>query len=354
MFPLHLSEAEISVINIERKTHNSALIRDRLNVLYQLHNGFSRSDCALIVGCHVNSVSNYIKMYKQGGLTLLKQLNYGYPKHELQDTFEKVDEVLKQCNCNTVSDAQELLREHFSYNRSKEAVRQLLHRLGYKRRKVGCFPGKVNNFDAWQKQQDAFVEKLYTLIQAAENKEVDLVFSDAVHFVYGKFNSYTWSKTPQYASSGHGRYRINVYGAYDVVTNQVYSMYNLSYINAEFIVEYLNWLRSEIYQNLNRQLYFILDNARYQHCDYVKRQAEKLNITLEFLPAYSPNLNLIERLWKYLKNILAKQYHQNKMSFKEAIVSVLNSLGNQQHQEKLWSLLNPIFQRFEKSQILSL
>jgi len=57
--------------------------------------------------------------------------------------------------------------------------------------------------------------------------------------------------------------------------------------------------------------------------------------------------------WKYLKSLLAKQYHQDKTSFKEAIVAVLNSLGNQQHQEKIWSLLNPIFQRFEKTQIFT-
>jgi len=263
MFSLHLSEAEISVINIERKTHKSALIRDRLHVLYHLHNGFSRADCALIVGCHLNSVNNYIKMYKQGGLNLIKQLNYGHPKHELQDKFEKVDELLRQSNCSTVSDVQELLRNHFNYKRSKEAVRQLLHYLGFKRRRLGTFPGKINNFDNWQEQQDTFIEKLGTLIQSAENRKIDLVFSDAVHFVYGKFNTYSWSKTPQYSPSGHGRYRVNVYGAYDVVTNQVYSMYNEDYINAEFIVEYLNWLRTKIYQNLNRPLYFILDNARH-------------------------------------------------------------------------------------------
>ena len=53
--------------------------------------------------------------------------------------------------------------------------------------------------------------------------------------------------------SGHGRYRVNVYGAYDVATNQVYSMYNEGYVDANFIVE-LNWLRQEIYQHQDRPL----------------------------------------------------------------------------------------------------
>jgi len=353
MLSLNLSEAEIHSVNMERKTHNNKLIRDRLNVLYLVHNGFSRGDCALIVDCHINSVTNYIKLYNTGGLDLVKKLNYGHSKHELADNFEKVDKVLEHSNCTTVADSQEILRQKFDYNRSKEAVRQLLHRLGFKRRKVGTFPGKVDNFDKWHQEQEAFIEKLHDLIQLAENQKIDLVFSDAAHFVYGKFSSYVWGKKPQYASSGHGRYRVNVYGAYDVVSNQVYSMYNEGYINAEFIVDYLNWLRKEIYTDLNRPLHLVLDNARYQHCNYVKEQAKEHNIVLEFLPAYSPNLNLIERLWKYLKGILGKQYHDNKNSFQQAIVELLESLDNQQHQEKIWSLLNPIFQRFEKSQILT-
>src|SRR5208337_996899 len=45
----------------------------------------------------------------------------------------------------------------------------------------------------------------------------------------------------------------------------------------------------------------VLDNARYQHNAAVKALASQLGITLLFLPSYSPNLNLIERLWKFTK-----------------------------------------------------
>jgi len=45
----------------------------------------------------------------------------------------------------------------------------------------------------------------------------------------------------------------------------------------------------------------IMDNARYQRCNKVIEQAEVLGINILFLPPYSPNLNLIERLWKFTK-----------------------------------------------------
>lgn len=353
MLPFSLSQTDADCVNIERKTHSNRLIRDRMYVLHLLHMGFKRGECARIVGCHANSVTTYIKMYQTGGLAAIRALHYSYPRHELETMYDQVEAIIERSNCSTISDVSEVLRTHFLYDRTNEAVRQLLLKLGFKRRKTGTFPGKAKDFEAWQTKQDNFIEKIYSLIEKADNESIDLLFGDAAHFVYGKFNAYSWGKNVRYSPSGHGRYRINVYGVYDVVTNQVYSMYNEGYIDAEFMVEYFEWLREQVYKNRQRPLHIILDNARYQHCQYVKECAKGLNIILEFLPGYSPNLNLIERLWKYMKKILAKQYHYSKETFEKAIFDLLRSLNLSTHQDNLWTLLNPLFQRFEKSQILT-
>ena len=351
MLPFNLSQADVDSVNIERKTHPSEIVRDRMLVLHLLQLGFTHSQSALIVGCHPNSVTNYIKMYNSGGLDRIRALHYGREQHELIDQYAQVEQVLGQSTFSTLSDAAHILSRQFAYNRSKEAVRQLLHRLGFKRRKTGTFPGKIKNFEQWEVKQKAFIAKIYRWIEKSDNQEIDLIFGDAAHFVYGKFSAYCWSKSPRYVPSGHGRYRINVYGGYDLGNNAVYSMYNEGYIDAEFMIEYFQWLRKEVYPNQKRPIYFILDNARYQHCKAVKQQAEKINISLKFLPGYSPHLNLIERLWKYLKKILGSQYHACKTSFQNAIVNLLNSLGEEKHQTKLWTLMNPKFQQFVKSQI---
>ncbi len=352
MLPFSLSETDTDIVNIERKTHKSPLVRDRMYVLHLLNMGYTRQQSAPIVGCHPNSVTNYVKLYNRGGLDAVRPLGYNYSHHELSPVYEQVGEALAQAECTTVDEARQTLRSKFGYHRSKEAVRRLLHHLGFKRRKTGTFPGKIDDFAAWQAKQQAFIGTLGRLIDQANGEELDLVFGDAAHFVYGKFSSFHWGKEPKYKPSGHGRYRINVYGVYDIMTNQVYTMYNEGYVNADFMIEYLGWLRSECYTDQERPLHLILDNARYQHCQYVKECAKKLTIKLEFLPGYSPNLNVIERLWKYLKKIVGKQYHADKASFENAIVRLLASLGNDIHQEKLWTLLKPVFQCYEKSQIL--
>ena len=97
----------------------------------------------------------------------------------------------------------------------------------------------------------------------------------------------------------------------------------------------------------------VLDNARYQRCRIVEELAVQLGIELLFLPPYSPNLNLIERLWKFTKKqCLAAQYYENFAAFKGAMAGFLGT-GYERHAEELQSLLTLNFQRFEKAQSMA-
>lgn len=98
----------------------------------------------------------------------------------------------------------------------------------------------------------------------------------------------------------------------------------------------------------------MLDNVRYQKCNIVKNLAQSLNIELLFLPAYSPNLNLIERLWKFVKKqCLYSKYYEDFDSFKNSIMDCLEKTHTIYRQE-LDSLLTLKFQTFKKSQFLAL
>ena len=91
-----------------------------------------------------------------------------------------------------------------------------------------------------------------------------------------------------------------------------------------------------------------MDNARYQKCKLVMNLALELNIKLVFLPSYSPNLNIIERLWKFIrKKVLYGKYYENFKLFKNGISSCLNLINQGQYQEELKTLLNLKFQTFQ-------
>jgi transposase len=95
-----------------------------------------------------------------------------------------------------------------------------------------------------------------------------------------------------------------------------------------------------------------LDNARYQKCALVMELAQALKIELLYLTVYSPNLNLIERLWKFVKKqCLYSIYYADFNAFKEAISSCLNQCHTT-HKQELESLLTLRFQSFKKVKVV--
>ena len=178
-----------------------------------------------------------------------------------------------------------------------------------------------------------------------------VVFVDAAHFVFGSFLGYLWCVVRRWVKGASGRQRVNVLGALNAVTHQLTTVSNESYINAECVCDLLRKLRR---QYRCRPLSVFLDNARYQRCRLVQEFAEQLHIELLFLPAYSPNLNLIERFWKFVKKqCLYSKYYPDYAAFRDAILSCIQH-AHRNHQPQLNSLLALNFQSFEEAQLLTL
>ena len=352
MLPLNLSRADIETIKKEKNLHTCPSVRTRLLVLWMLHLGFRHSDVALAVDCHANSVTNIVRMYNSDGLQRIIRVPCGTIKHTLTDQFDQVRAKLKTATIHKLQQARQWLADNFDYHGSKESTRRLLHRLGFRPLKVNPFPGNSKKLEEWLANQDRWIEHLEELHDKARNGSIDMAFCDAAHFVYGKFCSFMWTDEPKYKSTGSGRQRLNVYGAYDPITGRVLTNYGEGTVDAEYIVEFLKWLRKHHYLCKEKKLHLMMDNARYQHCRFVKEEAEKLNIELEFQPSYSPNLNLIERVWKYIKGLLGRSYYSTKDEFFGAVTAILEATDQPVHQEKFATLLTMKFQTYEKSQIL--
>jgi transposase len=159
------------------------------------------------------------------------------------------------------------------------------------------------------------------------------------------FLGFLWCFTRIFIQAPSGRQRFNVLAALHAITHQLITVTNDDYINAASVAELLYKIRSAFPDDL---ITLVLDNARYQHCRVIIDLAASLNIELLFLPPYSPNLNLIERLWKFVKKeCLYAKYYDSFSAFKQAITACLAETQGR-HQLKLNSLLTLKFQTFKK------
>ena len=175
---------------------------------------------------------------------------------------------------------------------------------------------------------------------------------DAAHFVHGAFLGMIWCFVKLFVKSPSGRQRFNVLGALNAVTHQLITITNETYINSTSVCELLEKIVS-IELKHTKPITLILDNAKYQKCKLVQERALELGIELLFLPSYSPNLNLIERLWKFVKSeCLNCRYYESFSEFRGSISSFLDNLDNQK--TKLDSLLTFNFQSFSNTLISQL
>jgi transposase len=196
-----------------------------------------------------------------------------------------------------------------------------------------------------QEQAEFLDEELMPRLEQAKRGKRTVLFVDAAHFVFGPFLGYLWCLARLFVPGPSGRKRYNVLAALDAVTRRVIRVSNHAYINAESVCALL---REVAAAGLKRPVTLVLDNARYQKCAVVKALAGSLGIELLYLPSYSPNLNLIERLWKFVKKeCLGCRVLPTYEAFTQAIDDCLANL-NTRYRHQMKTLLNLEFQLFDE------
>ena len=235
--------------------------------------------------------------------------------------LKEIEETLiKEIERNEYHSAQEIadmIEEEHGLKVSLGTVRNLLKKNGIKRLKCGSLPSKADVVE----QREFYEGTLKPLMERAKRNEIVLSFVDAAHFVMGcDFLGYIYGKTRRFVKTASGRKRYNVLGALNFVTKKMTTVVNDTYITSTEICLLLIELASEY---AGKTIHLVLDNARYQKCALVQDTAHRLGIVLVYVPPYSPNLNLIERLWKFTKAKLRTKYYHDFDGFKQKINSIL-------------------------------
>jgi transposase len=238
--------------------------------------------------------------------------------------------------CHSAKEVVALVRQQFDQEYSERGMQKLLGRLDLSFQKVRLVPGKAD-----VEAQKAFVEQ-YWKLRAELGPKDRLYFMDGVHPMYNVHPGYGWAPRGQrpILPSNSGRRRYNILGAYCPLDGEYLDEQTTDSLNAETVIRLGEKIRCA--HPDGEQLIILCDNVRYHHARLVREHFAGTHVEFFFLPAYSPNLNLIERLWKFLKAKVLSQYYETFEQFVKAIKDFLANLDR--YADELASLLTEEFE----------
>jgi transposase len=343
MIKLNFSTEDIDQLQKYSFSHHHPFVRRKALSLLLKSKGVPHKKICDTVGICGNTFCKYCKGYRNKGIEFVKEINFYKPESCLK-TFEQViRDYFQQSPPTSINQACLEIGDLTDMYLKPTQMRSYVKKLGVRYRKVCGIPAKVDT-----EQQRLFKEqKLDPRLEEAKAGNRTVYFVDAAHFVLGAFLGFLWSLSRVLVKTPSGRQRFNVLGALNAITKELLTVTNDTYITSIQVCELLRIIaKSSIIP-----ITIVLDNAKYQRCKLVMNLAEELGIELLFLPPYSPNLNLIERVWKFVKKrCLSSLYYPDFASFREAISSFVNQM-HKTHKNDLHSLLALNFQLFDQDQV---
>lgn len=338
--PLTLPESEIKDLQTQYKQERDRRIAERILciILYAQDHHLKEIKRILLVG--IRTLKKWIQTYTTEGIEGLRQWGYKGQGCDLRDEqWAEVEEELERKPYRYAKQVVAFVKERFGIEYSERGMQALLRRKGYRHIKVRLVPGKVD--EDKQREQQEFIEGYFKL--KAELGPKDRIYHvDAAHPTHNVKISYVWTKKGERRRmrSNSGRKRYNILGAYCPLDQEYIDIRSTDNVNGATLQQLIDEIRAR-HPDAER-IILILDNARYNHAKIVRAHVEGTNVALEFLPSYSPNLNLIERLWRFLKGKVMTTYHESFEKFVDEIDKVLDNLD--EYADELASLMT---ERFE-------
>ena len=137
---IRLTEEQQRVVNEERSVHPNPRIREKMLVLWLLHNGLTRQNAAKIARVSRATVQRYVAAFREGGLKGLRQWNPNRPVSEMAGYRELIRESFEKQPVHTVAEACERIFRLTGLRRGPSQVRKFLKDLGLKFQRVRVIP----------------------------------------------------------------------------------------------------------------------------------------------------------------------------------------------------------------------
>lgn len=334
-----LSEKQIAALRFTHKSIKDKKLADRVKAILYLHYGFSYEETAKLLLLDEVTLRRYFQKFQKKDIEGLLECHYHGGKSQL--TTAQREDIERYLVFHTLTTAQQV-RDHIfkTYGKTYSiiGITKLLHRMGFAYKKPKIVPGNVSLV-----LQQEFLKR-YKSIKETLGKNDQIYFSDATHPTHNTKPSYGWIKKGKandvFIKSNSGRKRLNILGALNIGSKKTVVIEKET-IDAEAIIALL---KTVVENQPHGKVYMVFDNAKYHHAKIVNNWfLNHPRFKPVFLPSYSPNLNIIERLWRFFhQKVTNNRYFATFKEFKEVTMQFFNNL--QQYKQELDSLLTENFQ----------
>jgi transposase len=351
MKPIVLTAEQRKIIERRRKETLDRRIYQRLTAILAIAAGKTRAEVAALLGISLSQLGEWLRVFRNEGLEALGEIhNKGDPGNL---TASQIAQLKAQVSTGCFRNSGQIrlwIETTFSVRYSSTGIKDLLKRIGVSYHKVSGFLWKAD-----PDKQHAFVKRVGRHKHAAKRPNAPQTrryYVDACHPVWGLDLVYScWLLLGQrfLVGMGSGRKRLNILGAY-CPDHHEYIDYRLTRdnINGAQFVNFLRLLRSLHPQTERFVLY--VDGARYYDNPVVKEWLQRHpEFHLSQIPAYSPNVNLIERLWKFLRAKALCKWHKTFEDMQAAVSEVLEHLED--YRGELQTLMTEKFHIIAKQDI---
>ena len=316
---------------------------DRVKAILMLDSGLSYDEIAEYLLLDDSTVRRFYQTFVLYGVDELMSDDYKGGVARLTSTEEKALKLhLTEVVYPTTKAICAYVEEEFDAEFTIGGMRHLLRRLGFRYIKPKTVPGKAD-----AEKQAAFIDE-YGKIKENLGENDKIYFADACHPVHQAVADYGWMPRgkPRQLKTNSERGRVNLNGAVELTELDVV-MRQEKTVDSAAVIRLLKQLENR--HPSASAIYFICDNARYYTSKEVKDFTAGSRVKMLYLPAYSPNLNPTERLWKYFRRrVMANIYRPTCAEFQRDCAEFFRTIRHRK--DELRSLLTDNFERFEPSQ----
>lgn len=316
------TEKMLKRIYKESKYHQ---VRARAHCLILSFQGITIKQLMAIFGVSRKTIHNWLTSWEDEKLVGL----YNKPGRGRKPIFKhSQQEQIKEWVNESPKNLKKVLikvEKEWEINVSKQTIKRILKKNNYRWKRMRR--GLAGKSVSWE--YELKIERLNELKEQEKKGEIDLRYLDETGFTLTPYIPYAWQKKGEVISlkSSHSK-RLNVLGIINKKNEFVYEAYTEK-TNSDTVIKFLD----KFSNNLKEKTVLVMDQAPIHTSDKFLEKLEEWKfkkLEIFWLPTYSPKLNLIEILWKFIKYewIEIKAY-DSWNSLVKYVKNILDNIGSE-------------------------